>query len=224
MAMPPGAEGEGRLRCCWWRKGAVLVTDLSTWMWVIFWENWKAYRQAMRQGLGSSRKGDHASSAWWPVSVGTRGERGTCGGVDLQIKEMVEWWWVHVQGVDFSSQPVTARRGRGESGESGSLGTRAVGGGVAQGKPLIMEAEGRFHEDVRNRGWLMTKAQETTVGRVRGWRTQGSVPCRGLMGLRWTSSALPKAPVPASHPTVQPCPSVAPLSRHRTVLLFSWHL
>lgn len=29
MAMPLTAEGQGRLRCYWWRKGTMLVNDLT---------------------------------------------------------------------------------------------------------------------------------------------------------------------------------------------------
>lgn len=79
MTMPLAAEGKGRLRSCWWRKGTVLANDLTTLMWIILWENWKSNRQVVRQVLKSGRKGEHLSSAWWIVSVRTRAASGTWG-------------------------------------------------------------------------------------------------------------------------------------------------
>ena len=60
-----------------------------------------------------------------------------------------------MQGVAFSSQPgITKRRGRGKSGESGSLGEE------------WWEADCKFYGDVRNRSWLRTRAQEATVEKL----------------------------------------------------------
>lgn len=67
MAMPLTAEGQGTLRCCWWRKGTMLVNDLTTWILIILWENWNSNRQVVRQVLKSSRKSEHVSLAWWMV-------------------------------------------------------------------------------------------------------------------------------------------------------------
>lgn len=83
---------------------------------------------------------------------------------------------VPMQGVAFSSQPGMAkRRGRDKSGEIRSPGQKS---GRRQRASSVR---------VRNRSWLMTRAQKVTVEGVRGWGAQCSVLCRRLMELQWAS-------------------------------------
>lgn len=67
----------------------MLAKDLSTWMWIPQWENWKPDRQTVRQALPSSRQGEHRTCD----SRENGGREVHVGGADFQEGEMEGWGW-----------------------------------------------------------------------------------------------------------------------------------
>lgn len=87
------------------------------------------------------------------------------------------------------------RQGR----ESGISRGWVVGRGVAPGKVrVILEAEGKSHEDVKDEELADEKSSGSHCGKVRGGRSQGAV--QGPLEL-WETSPAPAHPSLLSHPT-----------------------
>lgn len=137
------------------------------------------------------------TSAWLVTAVRT-GERAVHGdGVDFQEAEMVGWW----PSLSSPGWPGECESQDGERRSRGKGGGRWSCPGKATCNRVIVEAEGKSHEDVNDEE-LADRAQDSAVERL-GDGEPGAV--QGLAELRRASPT--PAPVPAlSALALQPVP------------------